>query len=135
MKSLLYRALLCAALLVTISAARATLAADELSASTRFYEAKTNNVERIGWITALLPKPGIVVVKPKEGNAIKVTLAKDCLFFTKQKKEAATLTDFKVGEEVRLLFTPGDNIKICHALWEPGAEPGQKEQEAQKQAR
>lgn len=128
----LRKSLLFTALLAAIFAA-AALAADE--PHNKFNETKKHDQEYTGQITMFLPKAGNVTVTARDKDPIKVKLAADCMFFTKQKKDAASIADFKLHDDVRVLYREVDGKLVCDAMWEPGSDPSQKEAKEQKDAK
>jgi hypothetical protein len=131
MKRQLHDVLLCAAFFATILAAGPVLAAGDQP--NKFDQAKKHDLEYSGTIEAINPKNGYLRVKNKEKDAIKLTPANDCMFFTKQKKGAASFADFKQRDDVSVLYREVDGKLICDAMWEPGSDPGQKEHQEEKQ--
>jgi Cu/Ag efflux protein CusF len=131
MKRQLHDALLCAALLATVLVPGRAIAAD--NQPNKFNEAKKQDLEYTGSITAINTNAAIVTVKSKEKEAMTLSLAKDCMLFVKHKKAAAALSDFKVGEEVRVLYKQEGGALVCDSMWEPGSNPGEKVHKIQKQ--
>jgi len=51
----------------------------------------------------------------------------------KHKKGCASLSDFKVGEEEKLLYRQDGTNIVCNSLWQPGSNPAEKKHKIQKQ--
>ena len=130
MKGQLSRALLCVALL-TPALTPGLAAATEKNA---FVQDKKNDLEFHGSITAIDTNALTVAVKSKEKGSLTFTVSKDSLLFVKQKKGAATLSDFKVGDEVNALYRQNGTVLACDSLWQPGSNPREKEHKAEKQS-
>src|ERR1041385_6207544 len=129
MKRQLSRVLLCAALLSPVIGIGRAMAQQN-----KFNEAMKEDLEYSGSITAIDTNAPAVTVKNKEKGAMTFSLAKDCLYFVKHKKGAAVLADFKVGEEVRVLYKQDNGALVCHSLWEPGSNARVKEHRLEKQS-
>jgi hypothetical protein len=110
---------------------RATAADDQPN---KFDQAKKHDIEYRGSLTAINTNAPAVTVNDKEKGPMTFSVAKDCMFFVKHKKGAAALTDFKVGEEVRVLYKQEGSAVVCESMWEPGSDPGEKEHKVQKQS-
>lgn len=55
------------------------------------------------------------------------------MLFVKHKKSGAGLGDFKVGEEVKVLYKQVGGALVCQSMWQPGSDPREKEHKIQKQ--
>jgi hypothetical protein len=124
MKGHLARVLLCAVLLSPAVAPRLAVAADKPN---EFGVDRKNDLDFKGAITALDATAGSVTIKNKEKGAMTFAVAKDCLLFVKHKKDGVTLADFKVGEEVRVLYSQAGTAIVCHSMWQPGSNPSEKQ--------
>lgn len=120
MKGHLARVLLCVALLAPAIAPRLAVAADQPN---QYNVDKKKDLEFKGAITALDATAGSVTIKNKEKGSMTFAIAKDCLFFVKAKSGAAAVTDFKVGEQVHVLYNEAGTVLTCHSMWQPGVEP------------
>ena len=129
MKGQLSRVLLCIALLTPALAPRLAVAAEKNA----FVQDRKNDLEFHGSITAIDTNAVTVTVKNKEKGALTFTVTKDSLLFVKQKKGAATLADFKVGDEVNALYRQNGTALTCDSLWHPGSSPREKEHKIEKQ--
>ena len=132
MKGHLARVLLCAVLLSPAVAPRLAVAADKPN---EFGVDRKNDLDFKGAITALDATNGSVTVKNKEKGTMTFAVAKDCLLFVKHKKDGVTLADFKVGEEVRLLYGQAGTAIVCHSLWEPGSNPTEKQRRIENETK
>jgi Cu/Ag efflux protein CusF len=130
MKGQLARGLLCVALLVTAIAPGLALAIDK--EPNKFDEAMRLDFKFSGQITALDPTAGTVTVVNKEKGPITLSVPHDCMLFVKHKKGAATLADFKVGDEVKVLYQRDNTNVVCASLWQPGSNASKKQQKLQK---
>lgn len=128
MKGHLARVLLCAALLAPAMAPRLAVAADNAN---QYGLDKRNDLSFRGAITALDATAGSVTVKNKEKGSMTFAIGKDCLLFVKHKKDAATLADFKVGEQVSVLYAQNGTALVCHSMWQPGSNPAEKQRDIQ----
>ena len=133
MKGHLARMLLCAVLLTPAVAPRLAVAAD--NQPNEFGLDRKNDLGFRGVITALDATNGVVTVKNKEKGPMTFAVAKDCLLFVKHKKDGVTLTDFKVGEAVRLLYGQAGTTIVCHSLWEPGSNPSEKQRKLEDESK
>jgi len=123
--------LLSAVLLVSPFPSLVAFAAEKQNA---FESEKKTDLEFEGKITALDANAGSVTVKQEKKGSMTFSVAKDAMLFVKHKKGAATLADFKVGEEVKLLYVQNATNLVCRSLWQPGSNPSEKEHKIQKQA-
>jgi Cu/Ag efflux protein CusF len=130
MKKYLVRALLCSALLVTVLTFRGATAETPKNA---FKEEEKKDLDYKGSITAVDATAGTVTISHKEKGPLTLTVAKDCLLFVKHKKGQASLADFKVGEEVKVLYRQDAGALVCHSMWQPGSHPSEKEHMIEKQ--
>ena len=128
MKGQLSRVLLCIALLTPALAPRLAVAAEKNA----FKKDKQNDIEFHGSITAIDTNALTVTIKNKEKGAMTFAVAKDCLLFVKHKKGQAALTDFKVGEDVKVLYRQDAGALVCHSMWQPGSNPAEKEHRLEK---
>jgi len=124
--------LICAALLTPVVMPGQAQAADK--ESNQFKEAEKNDLEYSGSITAIDTNAPSVTVKHKTKGPMTFTLASGCMMFVKHKTGAATLADFKVGEEVNVLYKQNGTSLICDSLYQPGAHAREKERKAQKES-
>ena len=99
-------------------------------------------VTRTFWVRVHVPAdatPGLnagsVTIKNKEKGPLTLAIAKDCLLFVKGKPGQAALADFKVGEEVHLYYSQAGTAIVCHSMWQPGANPREKEHEVENKAK
>ena len=119
--------LFCAALLTSVFVVGCATAAEDKP--NKFNEAKKHDLEYSGSLTTVYtnsPFYALVFVQGKEPQGKYFYLAKDCTFFVKHKKSAATLADFKAGDEVKVLYRQEDKRIVCDSMWEPGSAPGEK---------
>ncbi len=121
----------CAALLVSVVVSTRATAAD--AQPNKFDQAKKHDIEFTGSLTAININAPAVTVNSKEKGAMTFAVASDCMFFVKHKKGAAALTDFKVGEQVHVLYKQAGGGVVCESMWQPGADPGEKEHKAEKE--
>ena len=133
MKRQLARVLLCAALLSPAVVPGLAVAADK--PTNEFNVDRKNDLAFGGHIAALDTTAGSVTVKHKEKGPMTFSIAKDCLLFVKQKKGAAALTDFVVGEEVRVLYQKAGTTNVCHSMWQPGSNPKEREHKLENEAK
>jgi Cu/Ag efflux protein CusF len=131
MKRRVARAILGTVLLVSALASGLALAAEKQNA---FQQEKRKDMEFDGKITAIDATAGSVTVKHNQKGQMTFSVAKDAMLFVNHKKGAASLGDFKVGEEVRLLYRQDGSNLVCHSLWQPGANPKEKEHRIEKQS-
>src|SRR6266478_7975040 len=124
MKGHLARVLLCAALLSPAIAPGLAVAADKPN---EFNKDMKHDLKYEGSITAIDSTAGTVTVKSKEKGPLTLTVSKDSLLFVKHKKGAAALTDFKVGEEVHVLYVQSGTTIVANSMWHPGANPSEKQ--------
>lgn len=129
MKGQLSRVLLCVALLTPALAPRLAVAAEKSA----FLQDKKNDLEFHGSITAIDTNALTVAVNSKGKGAMTFAVCKDSLLFVKHKKGAATLADFKVGDEVNALYRQNGTALTCDSLWQPGSNPREKERKIEKQ--
>ncbi|HTS17629.1 MAG TPA: hypothetical protein VMP11_08655 [Verrucomicrobiae bacterium] len=129
MKSRLSGIVLCAALLGLALGSGRAIAAD---APNKFDQAKKHDIEFTGSITAIDTNAPSVTVNSKEKGPMTLSVASDCMFFVKHKKGAAALSDFKVGEEVHVLYKQSGSAMVCDSMWEPGSNAAEKEHKVQK---
>ena len=130
MKGQLSRVLLCVALLAPAITPGLALAADKNA----FLQDQKNDLAFHGSITAIDTNALTVVVKSKEKGSLTLTVSKDSMLFVKQKKSGATLSDFKVGDEVKALYRQNGTALACDSLWQPGSNPREKEHKIEKQS-
>jgi hypothetical protein len=127
MKRQLVRVLLCTALLAPALAPRLAIADEkELNA---FNQYSKKDLKYHGEITAIDATAGTVTVKNKDKGPLTLTVGKSALLFVKHKKGPAALGDFKVGEDVHLLYSQAGAAITCDSMWHPGASPADKERE------
>ncbi len=129
MKGNLVRLFVCGALLSLAIAPQLARAADQKNA---FRQAEKHDLKCEGKISAIDATAGTVTVNNKQKGPLALTVAKDCMLFVKHKKGAASLADFKVGEEVKALYSQDAGALVCHSLWQPGSNPAEKERKLQK---
>jgi hypothetical protein len=127
MKRQLIRVLLCAALLGPALAPRLAMADDkELNA---FNQYSKKDLKYHGAIAAIDATAGTVTVKNKDKGPLTLTITKDTLLFANHKKGPAALGDFKVGEDVHVLYAQAGAAITCDSMWHPGASPAEKQRE------
>jgi Cu/Ag efflux protein CusF len=131
MKKHLARTFVCVALLASPLVPRLAVAAEKQNA---FEQEKKTDLELEGKITAIDSTAGTVTVKHEKRGPMTFPVAKNAMMFVKHKKGAASLGDFKVGEEVKLLYRQDGTNLVCHSLWQPGSNPSEKEHKIQKQS-
>ncbi|HUK84130.1 MAG TPA: hypothetical protein VLZ12_16030 [Verrucomicrobiae bacterium] len=124
------RAFLCGVVLASPLASGGAAAAEKQNA---FEQEKKLDLEFEGKITTIDATASTVTVKHKHKGPMTFSVAKDCMMFVKHKKGAASLGDFKVGEEVKILYRQDATNVVCRSLWEPGSNPSEKEHKLQKQ--
>jgi Cu/Ag efflux protein CusF len=124
------RPVLYAVLLVSALASGLALAAEKQNA---FEQEKRKDTQIDGKITAIDAAARTVTVKHDQKSKT-FSVAKDAMLFVNHKKGAASLADFKAGEEVRLLYRQDGSNVVCHSLWQPGANPEEKEHRIEKQS-
>ena len=132
MKGHLARVLLCAALLAPAVMPGLAVAADK---GNEFMQDRKADLKYSGSITAIDATAGSVTIKNKEKGPLILGIAKDCLLFVKGKPGQAALADFKVGEEVHLYYSQAGTAIVCHSMWQPGANPREKEHEVENKAK
>jgi len=132
MKGHLARVLLCAALLAPAVMPGSAVAADK---GNQFMQDRKADLKYSGSITAIDATAGSVTIKNKEKGPLILGIAKDCLLFVKGKPGQAALADFKVGEEVHLYYSQAGTAIVCHSMWQPGANPREKEHEVENKAK
>ena len=128
----LARVLLCAALLIPIWAPDSATAADK--PKNEFNQAKKSDLTYDGSITAIDAAARTVTIKQKQKGSLTFSVPADAMLFVKHKKGAASLSDFKVGEDVNVLYQQNGNTLVCRSLWEPGSSPTDKEHKLQKKS-
>jgi Cu/Ag efflux protein CusF len=119
------------ALLASLVVPRVAVAAEKQNA---FEQEKKMDLEIKGTIPAIDATAGTVTVTHKKKGPMTFSVAKDAMMFVKHKKEAASPADFKVGEEVKLLYRQDGTKLVCHSLWQPGWNPSEKKHKLQKQS-
>jgi len=129
MKGHLARVILCAALLTPAVAPGLAVAADKQV--NQFNQDMKHDLKYHGSITAIDTTAGTVTVKSKEKGALTLTVSKDSLLFVKHKKGPAALGDFRVGEEVHVLYAQSGGTVLAHSMWHPGANPSEKQREVE----
>lgn len=132
MKGHLARVLLCAVLLTPAVAPGLAVAADK---GNEFMQDRKADLKFAGSISAIDATAGSVTVKNKEKGPLTLSIAKDCLLYVKHKPGQAALADFKVGEEIHLYYSQAGTAIVCHSMWEPGANPREKEREVENKAK
>jgi hypothetical protein len=127
MKRRLARVLLCAALLSPAIAPRLAIAGEkELN---EFNQYSKKDLKYHGEITAIDATAGTVTVKNKDKGPLTLTVTSGTLLFVKHKKGPAALGDFKVGEDVHLLYAQSGAAITCDSMWHPGSSPVDKQRE------
>jgi Cu/Ag efflux protein CusF len=127
----LARVLLCTALLIPVLAPGWAVAADK--PKNAFNQEKKNDLSYDGSITAIDVTAKTVTIKQKQKGALTFSVPADAILFVKHKKGAASLSDFKVGEDVNVLYQQNGNLLACRSMWQPGSNPSEKEHKVQKQ--
>ena len=131
MKRRIARGLLCIAFLAPTFGPGLAIAAEKQENA--FKEAEKQDLRFDGSISAIDTNAATVIIQHKQRGPMTFSFAKDAMFFVKHKKGAASLSDFKVGETVRVLYRQENGTLVCHGMWQPGANPSEKEGKIEKQ--
>lgn len=121
----LSRSLLCLVLGTLAGPPRLAIAADKQP--NEFVQEQKRDIELTGSITGVDTNALTVTINNKEKGAMTFSIARDCMLFVRHKKGAAALTDFNVGEAVKVLYRQQTNALVCHSMWQPGSHPREKE--------
>lgn len=79
-----------------------------------------------GEINSIDFKAGTVAVKKKDSGSMTFQSATTTKYYVKQKKEGASMSDFKVGDKVEVWYVVENGTPTIHRLAEEGSHPEKK---------
>ena len=85
-----------------------------------------------GEISAVDFKANTVSVKKKDAGSMTFQSPASAKYYVKQKKEGATLSDFKVGDKVEVWYVVENGNPTVHRLGEEGAHAEKKARKEEK---